>query len=258
MARRLEQSLETASACIGRRVRGNRGNLGRFTQPSLAEASGISMGQVRKSVLGRMGLAPPEGRALVCIVRSAEELTISAANALLKTLEEPPPRTYFVLVTSRPSRLLDTIRSRTLPVRFGPLPEAVIAKLLGERGLDATLAPLAQGSMQQALAVADPDSLAQRASFTEAVMSSLDAPDLATALGFAEGQKQERQDLRALVGHLAQTLALGAVGAAAGSPAEARRLAERYEIVERAGSELERNVGPQLVLEAMVARLRRS
>ena len=79
---------------------------------SANEATGISIEQVRRMVLERIGYRPHEGRARVFIVRDADELTVSAANALLKTLEEPGPSTHFVLLTSRPNRLLDTIRSR--------------------------------------------------------------------------------------------------------------------------------------------------
>ena len=222
-----------------------------------SEASGIGIEQVRRIVLSRIGFAPHEGRAIVCVVRGADELTASAANALLKTLEEPPPRTFFVLVTSRPSRLLDTIRSRTLPVRFGPLPEAVVAELLAARGLPAALAPLAQGSMQQALALADAESLAEREAFAAALLEGLDAPDLASALAFAEKQKLERPELSGLFAHLGQLIALRAREVVARAPEEARRLAQRYQLVQVALEELERNVGPQLALEALVTRLRR-
>ncbi|MGC4092354.1 MAG: hypothetical protein QM756_31625 [Polyangiaceae bacterium] len=70
-----------------------------------AEASGISVEQIRRVVLERIGFSPHEGRALVFIVREADELTLQAANSLLKTLEEPPARTHFVLLTSRPESL---------------------------------------------------------------------------------------------------------------------------------------------------------
>ena len=223
-----------------------------------SEASGISIEQVRRIVLSRVGFPPHEGRAVVCIVRGAEELTISAANALLKTLEEPPDRTFFLLLTSRPSRLLDTIRSRTLPVRFGPLPEPVIAQLLSARGLDPKLAPLAQGSMEQALAVADTELLGERERFAEHVLGGLEAPDLAGALAFAEKQKLERAQLADLLGHLAQVLALKVREVVAAAPDEARKLSRRYEVVRVALGDLERNVGPQLALEAMMAKLRRA
>ncbi|RYZ03597.1 MAG: DNA polymerase III subunit [Myxococcales bacterium] len=223
-----------------------------------SEASGISIEQVRRIVLSRVGFSPHEGRAVVCIVRSAEELTTSAANALLKTLEEPPSRTFFVLLTSKPSRLLDTIRSRTLPVRFGPLPDAVVSKLLAARGLDEKLAQLAHGSMQEALASADPEELSRRSSFSEQLLAGLDAPDLSGALAFAEKLKLERAELTDLLTHLAQVLALRARAIVAEKPEDARRAARRHEIVRSALADIERNVGPQLALEAMVAKLRRT
>jgi DNA polymerase-3 subunit delta' len=222
-----------------------------------SEATGISIEQVRRIVLSRVGFSPHEGRAIVCIVRGADELTASAANALLKTLEEPPARTFFILVTARPSKLLDTIRSRTLPVRFGPLPEPVVAKLLEARGLDPELAALAQGSMEQALALADKETFAEREAFASALLAGLDTPDLASALGFSEKQKLERPELTELLAHLAQVLTLRARQAVASAPDEARRWARRYEHVQSALLELERNVGPQLALEALVTRLRR-
>jgi DNA polymerase III subunit delta' len=64
---------------------------------------------------------PFEGAARVFIVEDADRLNDAASNALLKTLEEPPPTTHIVLVTSRPAALLPTIRSRSQVVRFAPL-----------------------------------------------------------------------------------------------------------------------------------------
>jgi DNA polymerase-3 subunit delta' len=223
-----------------------------------SEAAGISIEQVRRIVLSRVGFAPHEGRAVVCIVRGAEELTTSAANALLKTLEEPPPRTFFFLLTSKPSRLLDTIRSRTLPVRFGPLSDAVVAQLLAARGLDPALAPLAQGSMDQAAVLADAERSADRDGFAKHVLAGFDAPDLASSLAFAEKAKLERAELSELLAHLAQVLALRAREVVAADPDEARRLARRYDVVRAALGDLERNVGPQLAFEAMMAKLRRA
>jgi DNA polymerase III subunit delta' len=222
-----------------------------------SETSGISIEQVRRIVLSRVGFPPHEGRAVVCIIRGADELTVSAANALLKTLEEPPARTFFLLLTSRPSRLLDTIRSRTLPVRFGPLPEQIVAQLLTARGLDPQLAPLAQGSMQQALAAADAEALAERQAFATQLLAGLDAPDLASSLQFAEKQKLERGELSGFLEHVAQVLALQVREVVTAAPDEARRLSRRYQLVRGALSDLERNVGPQLALEAMMAKLRR-
>jgi DNA polymerase-3 subunit delta' len=73
---------------------------------------------------------PAEGAARVFVIEEADKLNDAASNALLKTLEEPPPTTHIVLVTSRPSSLLPTIRSRSQVVRFAPLPSEEIEKFL--------------------------------------------------------------------------------------------------------------------------------
>jgi len=80
----------------------------------------IPVDEVRrlKSFLGRTA---DEDSWRVVIVDRAEELNISAANALLKSLEEPPPRTVFLLVSSAPGRLLVTIRSRVRTLDLAPL-----------------------------------------------------------------------------------------------------------------------------------------
>ena len=57
----------------------------------------------------------------VVIVDTADDLNPNAANALLKSLEEPPPRTVFLLLTSEPGRLLPTIRSRCRILPLTPL-----------------------------------------------------------------------------------------------------------------------------------------
>ncbi|MFK7959263.1 MAG: ATP-binding protein [Phycisphaerales bacterium] len=64
------------------------------------------------------------GHGKVFIIDESELLDVTSQNALLKTLEEPPPQTYIILVTSRPERLLPTIRSRSQLVRFRALTPA--------------------------------------------------------------------------------------------------------------------------------------
>src|SRR5579864_5978176 len=100
------------------------------------ETQDLSIDQVRTLVLARAAFPPVEGRAKVFIVRRAEELSQPAANALLKTLEEPGPRTHFVLMSAVANALLATIRSRTQRVRFGLLPDDVVTELLTERGVE--------------------------------------------------------------------------------------------------------------------------
>jgi DNA polymerase III delta' subunit len=85
----------------------------------------VPIESVRNQVIARLGFPPHEGEVRVFLVEEATSLAPPAANALLKTLEEPPPRTLFVLCTTAPEQLLPTIRSRCQRVRFGggsPMP----------------------------------------------------------------------------------------------------------------------------------------
>ncbi|MEK7168834.1 MAG: DNA polymerase III subunit gamma/tau [Patescibacteria group bacterium] len=63
-------------------------------------------------------LAPSSLRAKVYIIDEAHMLTTEASNALLKTLEEPPAHVYFILATTNPEKLIDTIKSRTILIQF--------------------------------------------------------------------------------------------------------------------------------------------
>ena len=93
------------------------------------DKSEISIEQMRE-VVGQTAYRPFEGRVRVVIIDNADQLGTFAQNALLKTLEEPPARNVFVLVTSRPSLLLTTVRSRCCVLRFAPLAAAEIAGAL--------------------------------------------------------------------------------------------------------------------------------
>jgi DNA polymerase III subunit delta' len=66
------------------------------------------------------------GRARVVIVEQAQLLNPQTANALLKAIEEPPPETFFLLLTTETSQLLPTLRSRVQTVRFAPLEDSVL------------------------------------------------------------------------------------------------------------------------------------
>ena len=79
----------------------------------------VPIENVRNQVIARIGLPPHEADVRVFIVEEATSMAPPAANALLKTLEEPPQRTLFVLCTTAPEQLLPTIRSRCQRVRFG-------------------------------------------------------------------------------------------------------------------------------------------
>jgi DNA polymerase-3 subunit delta' len=78
----------------------------------------VPIESVRNQVIARVGFPPHEGALRVFLVEEATAMAPPAANALLKTLEEPPTRTLFVLCTTAPDQLLPTIRSRCQRVRF--------------------------------------------------------------------------------------------------------------------------------------------
>jgi DNA polymerase III delta' subunit len=78
----------------------------------------VPIESVRNQVIARVGFPPHEGAVRVFIVEEATAMAPPAANALLKTLEEPPARTMFILCTTAPDQLLPTIRSRCQRVRF--------------------------------------------------------------------------------------------------------------------------------------------
>jgi len=108
----------------------------------------ISVEQMRE-VEATIALAPYEGRKRVVIIDPASEMSDGAQNALLKTLEEPPPHVVFILVSADADRLLETVRSRCRRVDFGLVAAKEIEAGLSERGSDAeqaaVLARLAAG-----------------------------------------------------------------------------------------------------------------
>lgn len=89
----------------------------------------ITIDQVRR-MQTRLTTRPTLGNRRVVIVDPADDMEKNAVNALLKSLEEPPVGTYFLLVAHRPGRLLPTIRSRCRMLRFAPLAPAQIETIL--------------------------------------------------------------------------------------------------------------------------------
>ncbi len=223
------------------------------------ETTGIGVEQIRRIVLARASYPPYEAPHLVFIFRAAHELTPSAANALLKTLEEPRPNVCFVLLTDQPRRLLDTIRSRTLPVRFGPLPDAVLQDILARHELsaDETTIALAGGSARRLIDACDPEQISHRQRFIDAVLAALAAPDLGAAVQMTAAEQLDRGSLAHDLRALAQHFAISTRQRAGADPEPSLRNANRYREVLVALEFLERNAPPALALEAMIARMRR-
>jgi DNA polymerase-3 subunit delta' len=88
----------------------------------------------QEGLLHEINLKPRMGGRRIAIIDDADYLNDEGANALLKTIEEPPPRSVLILIGASPTKQLPTIRSRCQLIRFRPLPLDVVAKLLVSRG----------------------------------------------------------------------------------------------------------------------------
>lgn len=120
-----------------------------------AEGATIKIDQIR-NLQRELALRPLEGAYRICLIDGAEYLNAAAANALLKTLEEPQPNTVMILLSSQPDTLLVTIRSRCQRLPFQRLAKQRLTTILAEQ-LDlpeteaAVLAALSDGSFKKAL-----------------------------------------------------------------------------------------------------------
>jgi len=111
---------------------------------------------------------PMAGGRKIAIIADAEKLNDESANALLKTLEEPPPHSLIILIASNTDNILPTIRSRCQIVRFSPLPTAMVEELLLKNGSTTDrqaaieAAASSEGSLTQAVMLLDPELRARR------------------------------------------------------------------------------------------------
>lgn len=149
----------------------------------------ITVEEVRK-LRGFFAMSNPDGGRRVVIVDAADEMNISAANALLKVLEEPPADCILLLIAHQPSRLLPTIRSRCRELRCRTLAPDEMAQALGAAGTDGgahavALSELSGGSVGEAMRLLTLDGL----TLYKEVMTVLDTLprlDRAAALKLAE------------------------------------------------------------------------
>lgn len=163
-------------------------------------------------LLRRLQYPPVEGRAQLILIDPADVLTAptaqTAANRLLKTLEEPRAQTHFVLVTTAATALLSTIRSRCQRLRFAPLPDEVVhSELTRTFGVAEEVADgvvkLAQGSLGRALRfVQDQEGLTKRQQLaTELYLAAQSgrAGRIVAAAGDAGSDRDEAQEVLELL-----------------------------------------------------------
>ena len=165
-----------------------------------APAQNILVKEVR-ALKSYFNLSVADGGRRVAIVDAVDDLNPSAANALLKLLEEPPPGVTFLLISHQPARLLPTIRSRCRTLRLGALDPVDLSGALTQSG--GTISPpdvqamaeLAGGSVGEAYRLTNQDGLAVYASLIRlfATLPRLDRPGALTLAEAAAGRGAENQ-----------------------------------------------------------------
>lgn len=128
----------------------------------IALIAGADERRGREGLLHDLSLRPMSATRRIAIIDDADTLNEESANALLKTLEEPPPGSLLFLISPSLDALLPTIRSRCHPIHFGPLSEQDLSQLLVELGWETereaatAVAALAEGSLTTARQLLDP------------------------------------------------------------------------------------------------------
>jgi DNA polymerase-3 subunit delta' len=247
------------------------------------DTGSIKIDQIREAI-ERAAYRPFEGRRRVVIINEAEQMVVNAQDAILKTLEEPPNASTFVLVTDTPDTLLPTIRSRCQRLRFGRLSPADVADVLIRRHeyaeADAhAAASLSDGSVGKALEGGSEDFVDARSAALQLLETVADDPGPARRIlgamnlpGATRGKADRDalgQSLRALASILRD---LGVLGAQADERAVANadlrpklqrllrsfdgdRTLRAFAAVDRALNALDRNASPKIVADWLAFQL---
>lgn len=245
-----------------------------IVEPAEGKAS-IAIEQIR-TVRDSASLRPYQGSMKVYIIAAAETLTAQAADALLKSLEDPHPQVTFVLTAAEPDAVPATVRSRCRVVALRAVPAETIAGALQTRGMleeDAVrIARLARGSVGWALrAAAQPKLAMQQEELLDRLCGTLDLR-LDDRLRLAEELSADRKDRATVRRNLDMMvlLARDALRISAGLPATVasnsqertlRSQAERIgleqllkyvECLRVATRRIDQNVDPRLTMEALL------
>ena len=253
---------------------------GQFSDVVLIEKgdeASLKIDVLRARLLDQVGYRPFEGTRRVFIIDPADDLTEQAQDALLKTLEEPPPSAIIVLISAYPDTLLATIRSRCRRLRFGALTEADVARVLIERRGFEPVAARARaaasgGSVARALDIEedefDDDRAAALGMLEAAARSTGPGERLKAGAAFAKhaAKRRAREAAATRLAILASLLRdLGSISSGGGVALanadlddQLRRLAGSYSVervagafgaVEQAEAALGRNASPKIVAD---------
>jgi DNA polymerase-3 subunit delta' len=180
--------------------------LGRYpdVQFIAAEKSAIQIDQVR-AIQSDAALSPLEGRYKVFVIQEIERATAPAANALLKTLEEPPPQVVLLLTSARRDQVLPTIVSRCQMLALRPLSVTETQAALQERwgvveDQAALLARLSAGALGWAVQAHADTALWQMRSRVLDELSALPAQNALGRLAYSEALARQKEDLETVLG----------------------------------------------------------
>jgi DNA polymerase-3 subunit delta' len=224
----------------------------------------IRVDQIRE-LQRELSLVANEGGRRVALILGAERLRTEASNALLKTLEEPPPRTTLLLVAESSEALLPTLRSRTVRLRLAPVPEAELQAALESEGFsaeDAWLACAVGGGSPAAArdwAEGSLDAAREMRELIEDIESrgATQILDFAQSFRGGEAARTRAELLMAVLRAIARREVQA--HASAGDPDGAERWLDHFEAVGRTRGEfVRRNLNPQLVVEGLLLDLRAS
>jgi DNA polymerase III subunit delta' len=150
----------------------------------------LTVSEIRRTV-SFFGSTAGEAGWRIAIIDPADDMNASAANALLKVLEEPPARALFLIVAHAPGRIIPTIRSRTRKLALAPLPAPAIVDALAAGGASGDkvdlefAATLAEGSLRRAILLLDQDLIEMVRSFFR-LIGSLPDLDIPATHSFAD------------------------------------------------------------------------
>ena len=270
-----DRPVDACEACLSCR------KIEKGTHPDVEElapegkARVIKVDQVRE-LRSRFSYKPYEGRYRVFVIREADRMGEEAANALLKTLEEPPPQSLLVLTSPEESDLLPTILSRCMRLHLSPLNrDVVMAWLERERGLSGPrtrlLAAMSGGCLGR-VTNPDPDALWEKRDEVIRRLKGLDPRGPETAVSWAEELAADKEawpevfglmrfwyrDRMVLAGggadrHVVNDDLLGSMTSSGGRRPEP--FIQALSEIDRAEDALNRFIRPDLVFENLILNL---
>ena len=248
------------------------------TELDNGDEASIKITPLRERILDVAGYRPFEAERRVYIIDPADKLTEQAQDGLLKTLEEPPPAAILILISARPDTLVPTIQSRCRRLRFGPLDDADVAKILvATEKMDPAkarmLAAAAGGSVARAMAESEGEIADDRDAALGILRAAASArggvmPRLKAAANLAQ-HGSDRRDREALGARLAIVSSfLRDIGALSSGQSHAianadlsddlaqlapafngRRVIDAFDVILQAQDALTHNASPKIVAD---------